>query len=400
VEAALEARFDEPAFYLGDPHPMLSYLRANDPLHWYERGDFWVVTKYDDIRFISSRPDLFSSKEIAIAMDLKRVREGTELPHQNRGVMFMDPPEHAAHRKAVSHRFTPQAVAAMEPHVRSVVTDAFDRLPGDEFDWIEHVAETVPVFVFSSILGVPESDWHQVVAWATTITNVGSGNAGPDDMELIFNEVGPYLWTLVAERQANPQDDLLTLLTQVEVDSKPFDEEQIITYALTLLAAGSETTQSLIAGLGDALCAHADQAAVLFDDPTKAANTVEETMRWWTPVVSMARRATSDVELRGRTIKAGDGVLLLYASANRDEDRFGVDADEFRIGRSNASAHLGFGFGEHFCIGAHLARREGRMLLEELASRYRAIEACGAGERRESVLVHTHDRFRVRLTPR
>ena len=204
-------------------HSTLRDLRANDPLHWYEGGQFWVVTKYDDIRFISSRPDLFSSKEIGIAMDLKRVREGTPLEREERGVMFMDPPEHGAHRKAVSHRFTPAAVATMEHHVRDVVGNVFDQLPGDEFDWIEQVAETVPVFVFSSILGVPESDWHQVVSWATTITNVGSGNAGPDDMELIFNEVGPYLWTLVAERQANPTDDLLTLLTQVEIDGKPFN---------------------------------------------------------------------------------------------------------------------------------------------------------------------------------
>jgi cytochrome P450 len=315
-------------------------------------------------------------------------------------VMFMDPPEHGPHRKAVSHRFTPKAVASMEPHVREVVARVFDSLPGDEFDWIEHVAETVPVFVFSSILGVPKSDWHQVVEWATTIVSLGSGNPGPDDMEIVFNEIGPYLWALVAERQQNPTDDLLTLLTQVEVNGQPFDEEQIITYALTLLAAGSETTQSLLAGLASALCDHPEQAARLFEDPTLAGATVEETMRWWTPVVSMARRATTDVEIRGTTIREGDGALLLYASANRDEDHFGDDVDDFRIDRKDASDHLGFGFGEHFCVGAHLARREGRMVLDELVRRYESIEAAGPSVARESTLVHTYDHFPVRLTPR
>jgi cytochrome P450 len=278
-----------------------------------------------------------------------------------------------------------------------VIRDVLDAVPDGDFDWIEHVAEPIPVFVFSQLLGVPSDDWQRIVGWATTIAKAGAGQATEADMELIFNEVGPYLWELVAARREVPTDDLLSLLIRAEVNGQPLDETQIITYALTLLAAGSETTQSLIAGLAESLATHPDQAQCLFDDPTLAANTVEETMRWWTPVMSMARQATQDVVLRDVTIREGDGVLLLYPSANRDEERWGADAEEFVLTRSDASNHLGFGFGEHFCLGAHLARREGRILLEELAGRARKVEVVGEPHPRHSALIHTFDRLPVRL---
>jgi cytochrome P450 len=395
IETAL---FDDPAFYLADPDATFKALRASDPVHWYDEGRFWVVTKYDDVKYISSHPHLFPSSRVAILSDLvdaKFGREPENLGH--RGVMFMDPPEHGPHRKAVSVRFTPIAVQQMEQHVRTVITGVLDGLPEDEFDWIERVAEPIPVFVFSKLLGVPEEDWPKVAGWATTIANVGSGQGTPEDMDLIFNEVGPYLFELTMQRRSTPTDDLLTMLTVVEVDGVPFDEVQVLTYALTLLAAGSETTQSLIAGMADCLDRFPDQAAKLFADPSLAPGAVEETLRWWTPVMSMARRAATPVQLRGVDIEEGDGLLLAYASCNRDEDRWGETADDFDITRPDASGHLGFGFGEHFCMGAHLARREGRVLLEELARRARGIEVVGDRVPRRSALMHTHDVLPVRL---
>jgi cytochrome P450 len=187
------------------------------------------------------------------------------------------------------------------------------------------------------------------------------------------------------------------MLTTVEVDGVPFNEVQVTTYALTLLAAGSETTQSLIAGMADCLNRFPDQAAKLVGDPELAGGAVEETLRWWTPVMSMARQAAKDIEVRGVQVKAGDGLLLAYASGNRDVDRWGPTAEAFDITRREASGHLGFGFGEHFCMGAHLARREGRILLEELAKRSLRIEVTGEPVPRRSALVHTHDHLPVRL---
>jgi cytochrome P450 len=395
------ARFDEPAFYLGDPNATFKELRETDPVHWYDAGKFWVITKYEDIKSISARPEKFKSERIGIMMDLIDYREGRD-PHnyRNRGIMFMDPPEHRVHRKAIGVRFTPAAVRRMERRVRQVVRDVLDGLPDGEFDWIEHIAEPIPVYVFSYLLGLPEADWPQVAGWATTIANAGSGQASDADWELIFNEIGPYLLGLTAERANGEADDLLTMLTKVEIDGEPLNEVQIMLYAITLLAAGSETTQSLIAGMADCLDQHPDQAEKLFADPTFSANTVEETLRWWTPVMSMARQAVHDVELRGVTINKGDGVLLAYASANRDEDHWGPTAEQFDITRADAASHLGFGVGEHFCMGAALARREARLLLEEIAKRANGIQVVGERVPRISSLVHTHDRLPVILNYR
>jgi cytochrome P450 len=395
------ARFDEPAFYLGHPNATFAQLRDSDPVHWYDEGKFWVITKYEDIKGISARPEKFKSERIGIMMDLIAHREGRDPQgYQTRGIMFMDPPEHRVHRKAIGVRFTPSAVAKMEARVRQVVNDALDGLPEGEFDWIERIAEPIPVYVFAYLLGVPEADWPKVAGWATTIANVGSGLANDGDMALIFDQIGPYLLGLAAERKDHPRDDLLTLLTEVTVDGEPFNDAQVMIYALTLLAAGSETTQSLIAGIADCLDEHPDQAEKLFANPSLADNAVEEVLRYWTPVMSMARQAARDVDLRGVTVKEGDGVLLAYASANRDQDHWGPTAEQFDITRADAASHLGFGVGEHFCMGAALARREARLLLEEIAKRAKGIHVVGERVQRASALVHTHDRLPVTLNYR
>jgi cytochrome P450 len=393
------ARFDRPDFYLESPDDDFAVLRESDPLHWSGADGFWVATKYDDIRFISSRPDLFPSSRVSILSDLIDLSRGREPANLGaRGVKFMDPPEHTAHRKVVSVHFTPKAVKGMEGLVRQVIADVFDDLPSGEFDWIGSVAEPVPVFVFSRLLGVPEADWSKVSGWATTIANAGSGLATEEDYQVIFGEIAPFLMDLLDERRREPADDLLTMLTTVEVDGVPLDEIQTFTWAITLLAAGSETTQSLIAGMAACLDRFPAQADALYANPDLAGGAVEETLRWWTPVISMARQASTDVELRGRTMSAGEGVLLPYSSANRDEERWGPTAADFDIRRPDASNHLGFGFGAHFCIGAHLARREGRVVLEELCQRGRRIEIVGDGVPRRSSLVRTYDSLPVRLT--
>lgn len=393
------ARFDDASFYLGDPNAVFRELRATDPVHWYDEGKFWVITKYDDVKSISAHPDRFKSERIAILMDLIAQREGREPQNYgNRGLMFLDPPEHRAHRKAVGVRFAPAVVRELDGRVRTVVCDVLNELPEGAFDWVKHVAEPIPVYVFADLLGLPEKDWPMVSGWATTIANVAGGEMTEADNEVIFNQIAPYLLELTAERRAHPTDDLLTMLTTITIDGVPFTEIEVLTYALALLAAGSETTQSLIAGVADCLDQHPEQSDKLFADGALSAGAVEETLRWWTPVMSMARQAAEDVELRGKTIRKGDGLLLAYASANRDEARWGPTAEDYDISRPDAAGHLGFGIGEHFCMGAALARREVRLLLEELSSRAKGLEVVGARVPRVSALVHTHDSLPVRLT--
>ncbi|MCV7168147.1 cytochrome P450 [Mycobacterium stomatepiae] len=396
--ARSDARFEDASFYLGDPNATFRQLRETDPVHWYEQGRFWVITKYEDIKTISARPEKFRSERIAIMMDLIAHREGRDPQNYGgRGILFMDPPEHRAHRKVIGVRFTPAAVAKLEARVREVIASIFDGLPDGEFDWIERVAEPFPVYVFAYLLGVPEADWPKVAAWATTIAKVGSGVADDGDMETIFGEVAPYLMALVAERSKDPTDDLLSMLSQVRIDGEPFNEIQVMTYALTLLAAGSETTQSVIAGIAACFAMHPDQAAQAFAEPKVGDNAVEEVLRWWTPVMSMARQAAHDVEVRGVTIREGDGLLLAYASANRDADHWGSTAESFDVHRADAASHLGFGVGEHFCMGAALARREARFVLDEMIKRAKGLRVTGEGVLRPSALVHTYDRLPVVL---
>ncbi len=392
-------RFDKPEFYSGDVHATFRRLRAEEPVFWYEEGQFWVLTKYDDIKHVSSHPQDFSSQGVAILSDLIDKRLGKEVDRAGaRGAMFTDPPLHASLRKPVSARFSPRAVADMDDDVQRVISSIVEDLPDGEFDWMERVAEKVPVDVFSALMGLPHEDWHRVSSWATTIATVGAGQATDEDMAIILEEIGPYLWEQTVQRRESPTDDLLSLLTTAEINGEPFDDTQVVTWATTLLAAGSETTQSLIAGMAQILMSKPEILALVREDPSGSASVVEEALRWWTPVTSMAREVTHNLALRGVTLARGDGLLLLYPSANRDEERWGEDADEFAIGRKDASGHLGFGFGEHFCMGAHLARREARILLQELSLRCTEITPARPPQPRPSTLIHTFDTLPVTLT--
>jgi cytochrome P450 len=262
------------------------------------------------------------------------------------------------------------------------------------------VAEPVPVWVFSKLLGVPEERWHDFVTWSTAITAVGGGDASDEALALIYEHAGPYVFGLAAERKACPADDYLTAISQATIGGEPLDDAGVTAFGLSLFGAGSETTQSLLAGMAWCLLEHPDQMQAVFDDPSLIPNAVEETLRWWTPVRSMARSATTDVDVSGTTVAQGERVLLLYSAANRDPDVFDGDPEVFDITRSDSSKHLGFGFGEHFCLGAHLARREARATFEELVARYRSMELAGEPKPRRNPLINSFDELPVRLIPR
>jgi cytochrome P450 len=393
----IEPRFDEPTFYLDDPHRTFARLRREDPVHWYGDGPFWVITKYADVRFISQHPELFSSRKIAILGDIVKLRDGKPGPPRD-AVLFLDPPEHLAHRKVLNSELTPARVNQIESAVRDIVDQALDALPDVPFDAILALAEPIPVNVFSSLLGVPPEDWRRVIKWSTIISNSGGGGESPERMAATYAELVPYLEGLLEERRVNPGHDYLSIIARASVDGTPLTETEVVWWAITLLAAGSETTQSLIAGLLYAMSQSPDQTRRILADPDRYASaTIEETLRWWTPVNSMARQATRDVELRGKTIRAGDAVLLAYIAANRDEEEWGDDVNAWNVERAT-QGHLAFGFAEHFCMGAHLARREGTVLLREIAKRWTGVELVSPPARRNSALMTTFDRLEVRFT--
>jgi cytochrome P450 len=391
-------RFDDPAFYLDDPHATFARLRRDDPVHWYEDGPFWVITKYEDIRYISQHPELFSSSNIAILGDIIKIREDQPRPPRD-AILFMDPPEHRLHRRVMIREFTPARVSQMQDLVEGVVVGALEALPDGSFDAIPKLAEVIPVNVFSALLGVPREDWHRVVKWSSVVANSGGGGETPETMAATYAELVPYLEGLLDERSRNPADDYLSMVANARVAGQPLSHIQVVWWAITLLAAGSETTQSLIAGLLYAMSQSPEQTERVLKAPARmAARTVDETLRWWSPVNSMARQAVNDVELRGTTIKAGDAVLLAYMSANRDEEEWGDDVDTWNVDRA-ASNHLAFGFAEHYCIGAHLAKREATVLVREMAKRWKGVELVAPPVRRNSALMTTFDTLELRFTP-
>ena len=314
-QPAVSVRYDEPEFYIGDPHETYRRLRSESPVHWYEEGRFWVLSKYDDIKFSSSHPQglLVPRRCDHVGPHRHRARARRWIAPACRGVMFLDPPAHGAHRKAVSVRFTPKAVSDMDGHVRKVICDILDGLPNGSFE-LDRGGRGAGAG--ARVLRTPrppdERTGPRCLRGRRRSQRSAPGNRPTKTCGSSRRRSGRTSGNRWSSSVENPTDDILTMLTTAEVDGKPFDEVQVITYATTLLAAGSETTQSLIAGMASVLIDRPEDLERIRVDPALSAGAVEELLRWWTPVTSMAREAVQDVTLHGNTIHKGDGVLLLY----------------------------------------------------------------------------------------
>lgn len=360
-----------------DYFEVLAGLRRESPVHQYAPGA-WVVSRYDDVRTVSRDPLRFCSGRGVLMND--PVRRGIELPGS---ILHMDPPEHRSWRKLVSRWLTPRAVAGLEDGVRAVAAEVLDEAPaGELIDLVDAVAAPLPVLVVAQLLGIGEGDSRDLRRWSDACID----GADEEDADLAsVGELLAFLGGQVAVRRTAPGDDLLSALVASEVNGRRLTDDEVVMYCMSLLVAGNETARHLISGSVLALAQHPDQRARLAADPAALPAAVEECLRWVTPIQAFGRTATTDAELGGGRIEAGDWVVLLYASANRDEAVFGADAGRFDVGRSGAN--VAFGFGEHVCLGAHLARLEGRVFLEALLARYPRYEVAGEPEWVSSTLV-------------
>jgi cytochrome P450 len=383
---------DRPEFFLGDPHAAFRRLRREDPLPWYAgSGGAWCVLKHADVVTVSLDPQRFTStRGIQIGLGPARPRE---IPLT---ILEMDPPEHNQHRKLVIHAFTPGATQQLETMVRQIARECLEAIePGAVTDLVDALAVPLPMYVIAEMLGVPRSDRPAFKRWSDSMIEAGGGrrSAATDAM---LGEMLAYFQAVLGERRRAPKDDLVSTLARAEIEGERLGDPQILMFCVTLLAAGNETTRNLISGGSLLLMRNPDQRRRLLAERSLLPNAVEEMLRWWTPVQSFIRTATRDTELRGRRIAAGDVLLLLYASANRDEEVFGDDADRFDVARDFATRrHLAFGFGEHLCLGAPLARLEARVLFEELLARHPAFELAGEPELLHSRLMHGVERLPV-----
>ncbi len=391
VAASLDAidLSDPDIFVPAVPYETFALLRREDPVHFNpeRKGPgFWAVTRYEDIRAIHRDPVTFSSEVGGITLeDL-----APEHIEARKTMIDMDPPRHDELRAIVNRRFTPHAVNVWEDLVRNVVTDVLDRaLPLGEFDFVEHISSEIPMRVFADIMGIPQEERREIIRLGNRLV----GRQDPEyrvdpeeeDPMLPFSspvalemfEIGRRL---AASRREDPRDDLVTQLVFEQLTAHEYD-----LYFVLLAVAGNETTRHTISFGLLALLEHPEQLERLRRDPALMETAVEEILRWATPVLHFRRTAMQDVELRGKTIAAGDKVTTWFVSGNRDEDVF-PDADTFDVGRS-PNPHMTFGpGGVHHCLGAHLARLEARIAFEELLSRPVELELAGSVERLRSNL--------------
>ncbi|NIH97286.1 cytochrome P450 [Mycolicibacterium fluoranthenivorans] len=383
-----------PDFYAGDPYPAYRELRNSTPVVWNDVTNFWALSKYEDVRFVSGNPHKFSSTKGITIPDPTQPE-----PVQEGNLIFTDPPRHRQLRKLINSGFTRRQVTLLEPKVREIVKNILDDVePGREYEFAEQIAAPLPTRMIAEMLGAPPEDWEQFRAWS----DAAVGTADPDiemDHLSALAELYAYFTNLIADRRSGKvsgQDDLLSILASAEVDGERLSDEDLLNFSFLLLVAGNETTRNLIALGTLTLIEHPDQFALLKSDPTLLPTAIEEMLRYTSPVTHMARRATGDIEIRGQQIKAGDTVVMLYGAANRDEEIFGPTAEEFDITR-NPNPHIAFGAGEHACLGAQLARLEARVMFEVLLGTYPTIELTGDVTRLRATMVPGVKRMPVRL---
>jgi len=380
-----------PDFYAGDPYPAYRELRATAPVCWNDVTKFWALLKYEDIRFVSSSPALFTSTKGITIPD-----PAMPSPVQEGNLIFSDPPRHRQLRKLINSGFTRRRVAVLEPKIREIVRGILDGIePGSVHEFAEEIAAPLPTRMIAELIGAPPDDWEQFRAWSDAAT----GTADPEielDSFVAMGQLFEYFQKLIAARRAEPRNDLLSVLAEAEIDEHRLTDEDLLNFAFLLLVAGNETTRNLIALGTLALISHPDQRRLLVENPALIPGAVEEMLRWNGPVVHMARTAVADVEIRGQRIAEGDVVVMLYGSANRDEDVFGSDSEEFKVTR-HPNPHIAFGCGEHSCVGAQLARLEATVMFEELLGRFPKLELVGDVDRMRATMVPGVKRMPVRL---
>ena len=375
----------------GYPHREWALLRRFAPVYRYERANvepFWAVTKHADVVLLGKQPELFlNAPRLAVfTLDLPPPPEGT-----TRHLLTMDPPDHAKYRNVAAKRFTPRAVRAWEPKVRAITREVVDDAGRSErIDFVKDVTARITIAVIAEMLGVPRSDWELLFRWTNEIIapqdpEFQRGAAAHDVLERARLEVFEYFQRLSAERRRRPQDDIVSVVANGAVDGRALPPVELLSYYLLLVVAGNETTRNAMTGGLLAFLEHPGEWARLRATPRLLAPAVEEIVRWTSPVIQFCRTAARDFELRGQKIRAGESACLFYPSANRDEEVF-PDGDRFRIDR-HPNDHVGFGRGEHVCLGAHLARLEIHCLLEELVARMRDAELAGPVERVRSSFV-------------
>ncbi len=355
-----------------DPYPDYAKLRARSPVHRSRLMNAWVFSRYADVDTVLRDHRRFSNDPRK--RDLNRRQQATLPAPDDYTMLFLDPPDHTRLRALVNKAFTRRAVNALEPHIRGVMRTLLDEVDPAGFDLMEAVANPLPVIVIAEMLGVPPEDRDRFRTWSNRRARLLEPTIGPRDREIAAQAgeaLNEYFVPIIQARRAKPENDIVSALAQAEEEGDVLTEHEMLNMLRLLLVAGNETTTNLIGNGMLALLRNPGELERLRADPSLIPAAVEELLRYDSPVQTDFRGALEDCEVNGSPVRRGENVVLLIGSANRDPEVF-EEPDRLDIGRSEGS-HISFGRGLHHCIGAPLARLEGRVALEVLLERFTSM---------------------------
>ena len=392
---------DPDAFAHGFPHAVFRRLRREAPVYWHagrhEKSSkgFFVVSRYDDVKYVGRTPLVFSSEPGITLVD-----QGADFEAGQSSMLQMDPPRHARYRKLVSGGFTPRRINALEPMIRELAGQILDEVAAKRrpIDYVTDVAAELPLRVIARFLGVPDEDRGLLFSASNRLlgfedteygTTAEDGRQAAMELAMLAHRIGEA-------RKVAPQDDIVTLLLNAEIEGDRLSDIDFIAFFVLLTVAGNETTRNQTSHTLRLLLEHPAEMAKLQADPSLLPSAIEEALRFSPPVMYFRRTVTTDTVLRGVDMPKGSYVATYYPSANRDEDVF-PDPDRFDITRS-PNEHLAFGDGEHFCLGASLARLQLRSMVGETVRRFPTIALEGEISLLRSHFIDGVKHMPVRLT--
>ncbi|MDN4619828.1 cytochrome P450 [Paenibacillus sp. PsM32] len=345
------------------PFTVYDEMREQTPVRYDENRKCWDVFRYEDVQYVLKNPKLFSSQR----------------NRANESMLTTDPPKHKQLRDLVNQAFTPRAIEALAPRIQEIADDLLSsHLAKGKIRMVHDLATPLPVIVIAELIGVPTSDRDKFKEWSDVQVKGARDDSDEAFQELMaekaknHEELSNYFTAIMEQRRVQPEDDLISLLLAAEIDGQKLTDKEIVGFCILLLAAGNETTTNLITNGVRILAEQPQLQEQLREHPEMIQTAVEETLRYYPPIVAIGRVAKETVELGGQTIQAGDQVISWVGSANRDEQKF-ADADTF-VPNRKPNQHMGFGFGIHFCLGAPLARLEGRVVLQTLLNHMEHIQ--------------------------
>jgi cholest-4-en-3-one 26-monooxygenase len=392
---------DSRSYVAGVPHAWLAHLRRHDPVHWQDEPGgpgFWAITRYDDCVTVNRDYERFSS---AAQGTMPFEMDPDEIAQQGLMMLNMDPPLHTRYRRLVNKGFTPRMVRDLEESIHRATDAIIDEvIEGGQADFVTQISAELPLQVIAELLGVPQEDRHRMFEWSNRMV----GNEDPeyqDQTELALTsamELYAYASELFAKKRIDPHADLMSALTTVEIEGERLSDMELELFFLLLTVAGNETTRNLMSGAMHAFFQNPEQWQRLLDDRSLLPSSVDEMLRFVTPVMNFRRTAVVEAELSGTKIAAGDKVVFFHTSANRDEDVFN-NPNTFDVGR-DPNPHIAFGGGgPHFCLGTNLARMEIRVMFEHLLDRLPDIRQDGEVLRLQSQFINGVKHIPVAFTP-